>query len=112
MLDETGCDAVMIGRAVLGNPWIIKNCIDYLETGSYKSDISLNDKIEMLQKHLELLNETKNEKIALLEIRSHAIWYLKGVTGGAKVKNDICSAKSVSEILRILNEFKEEYNGK
>lgn len=112
MLDETGCDAVMIGRAVLGNPWIIKNCIDYLETGSYESDISLNDKIEMLQKHLELLNETKNEKIALLEIRSHAIWYLKGVTGGAKVKNDICSAKSVSEILRILNEFKEEYNGK
>lgn len=112
MLDETGCDAVMIGRAVLGNPWIIKNCVDYLENGYYESEVSLKEKVEMLKKHLKLLSECKNEKIALLEIRNHAIWYLKGVMGGAKVKKDICSTKSISEIFKILDNFMEVYNGK
>ena len=110
MLDETGCDAVMIGRGVLGNPWLIKDSIDYLEKGCYESNITLNDKIEMLKKHFELLIEDKNEKTALLEIRSHAMWYLKGVKGGAKIKNLICSSKSVEEIFKILDEFKGDYD--
>ena len=108
MLKDTGCDAVMIGRGVLGNPWLIKNCVDYLEKGSYESNISLEEKINMLKKHFEMLLEDKNEKVALLEIRSHAIYYLKGVNGAAKVKNKICTAKSVKEIFDILEEFKGE----
>lgn len=102
MLDETGCDAVMIGRGVLGNPWLIKQCVDYLDTGKYINNISLKDKIDMLRKHFELLIKDKNEKVALLEIRSHALWYLKGVKGGARAKNEICSAKSVDEVFRVL----------
>lgn len=51
MLDETGCDAVMIGRGVLGNPWLIKNTISYLETNFYNSDISIDDKIAMILHH-------------------------------------------------------------
>lgn len=105
MLDETGCDAVMIGRGVLGNPWLIRNCVDYLETGSYENNITLKDKIEMLKRHFELLISDKNERVALLEIRSHALWYLKGVIGGAKVKNMICSAKSSEEVFSILEEL-------
>ena len=62
----------------------------------------------MLKKHFEMLLEDKNEKVALLEIRSHAIYYLKGVNGAAKVKNKICTAKSVKEIFDILEEFKGE----
>ena len=105
MLDETGCDAVMIGRGVLGNPWLIKNIVEYLEKGSYEGNVTLKDKIEMLKYHFELLNKYKNEKVALLEIRSHALWYLKGISGGAKTKNMICSAKSSKQVFDILEEL-------
>ena len=105
MLDETGCDAVMIGRGVLGNPWLIKNTVEYLEKGSYEDNVTLKDKIEMLKYHFELLNKYKNEKVALLEIRSHALWYLKGISGGTKTKNMICSAKSSKEVFDILEEL-------
>lgn len=112
MLDETGCDAVMIGRGVLGNPWLIKQCVDYLETGKYEDNISLKDKINMLKRHFSLLVNDKNEKVALLEIRSHALWYLKGIPGGAKVKNMICSAKSVNEVFEILRGLIENESDK
>ena len=105
MLDETNCDAVMIGRAVLGNPWIIKNIIDYLETGKYNKEITLNDKILMLKKHFSLLINEKTEKQAMLEIRSHALWYLKGESNVNVIKNKICNAKSSEEIFNILGEL-------
>lgn len=105
MLDETGCDAVMIGRGVLGNPWLIKQTVEYLANGSYEKNVTLKDKIDMLKKHLELLVKDKNERVALLEIRSHAIWYLKGMNGSAKIKNKICLSKSIEEIFKILEEF-------
>ena len=108
MLEETGCDAVMIGRGVLGNPWLIKNTVDYLETGKYDIEVNLEEKIDMLKKHLEFLLVDKCEKVALLEIRSYAIWYLKGVTGAARIKNLICGAKNIDEIFHILEEFKGE----
>ena len=106
MLAETGCDAVMIGRGVLGNPWLIKNTIDYLETGSYEDNITIDMRIDMLKKHFESLLMDKNEKVALLEIRTHAMWYLKGLPGGANARNLICSSKSVDEIFKILNDYK------
>ena len=112
MLDETGCDAVMIGRGVLGNPWLIRDSIDFLENGCYNNKLNLDEKINMLKKHLKYLTEDKCEKVALLEIRNHAIWYLKGISGAAKVKNDICQAKSIEEIFDILNEFKGDKDGK
>ena len=109
MLDETGCDAVMIGRGVLGNPWLIKDCVDYLEKGIEPKKVTPLEKLEMLKRHYELLIQDKGEKLAMLEIRSHAIWYLKGMKGGAKVKNDICSAKCSDDIFRIIGEFLESY---
>ena len=110
MLDETGCDAVMIGRGVLGNPWLIKNTVDYLSTGIYDNNITLEDKIDMLKKHFKLLIKDKSEKVALLEIRSHALWYLKGVKGGAKAKNMICNAKSSEEVFNILGDINNGSN--
>ena len=108
MLDETGCDAIMIGRGVLGNPWLIKECIDYLEKGITPKEVTIDEKINMIKRHLELLKETKNEKLALLEIRSHATWYLKGIPNSSEVRNNICKAKSTQEIVDILDNFKEE----
>ena len=112
MLDETNCDAIMIGRGVLGNPWLIRNTIDYLETGVYHSNITFDDKISMILHHLDYLSHLKNEHIATLEIRNHIGWYLKGVPGGTVVKNKIYQTSHIRDIISMLNGFKEELDGK
>lgn len=105
MLEETGCDAVMIGRGALGNPWIFREIEEYMKTGTVKTHPTFKDKLEMIKKHYELLLEDKNEKLALLEIRTHAIWYLKGMPNSAEIKNSICSSKSSKEIFSILEKY-------
>jgi len=107
MLDETGCDAVMIGRGVLGNPWLIKECAEYLESGKEPEEVTAQEKILMLKRHYSLLVENTSEKQALLEIRSHALWYIKGLPGSAKIKNEICTSKSSEELFKILDEYLE-----
>ncbi|HPZ23425.1 MAG TPA: tRNA dihydrouridine synthase DusB [Bacilli bacterium] len=110
MIDETKCDAVMIGRGVLGNPWLIKECVDYLQDGTLPREITPQEKIEMLKKHFHLLVQDKDEKIALLEIRSHALWYIKGLPGSASIKNKICSSHSANELFDILEDYLQELN--
>ena len=106
MLEETNCDAIMIGRGCLGNPWIIKECVDYLENGIEPKKITKDEKLNMIDKHFEYLLNTKPEKVAVLEMRSHIAWYLKGIEGAARVKDDIFKTKDINEIKRILKEFK------
>jgi len=108
MLDETGCDAIMIGRAILGNPWLIKECVDYLNDGTLPQPVSIEERINMIKRHFELLKTTKCEKVALLEIRSHAIWYMKGLNSAKAIKQKICSAKTSDEIFQILDEYLKE----
>ena len=105
MLDETGCDAVMIGRGVLGNPWLIRDCVNYLEKGEEPIYVSPKEKIEMLKRHFDMLVKDKNEKSALLEIRTHALWYIKGLPGSATIKNQICSTKTKEEMFDILDNY-------
>ena len=110
MLDTTGCDAVMIGRGVLGNPWLIKECVDYLEKGiepdpNYPSE---DERIEMLKHHFDLLAQDKDEKTAILEIRTHALSYIKGLSGNAAVKNAICQTKTKNEMFDILENYIDE----
>ena len=108
MIDETGCDAVMIGRGVLGNPWLIKNTVDYLDNKSYNSTVSLQEKVDMILKHLTYLEAIKSEKVASLEIRNHIGWYLKGAKNGNVIKNKIYQTSNIHDIICILKEFKEE----
>lgn len=105
MIEETGCDAIMIGRGVLGNPWLIKECVDYLEKEIEPITISAKEKITMLKKHFSYLIEDKCEKAALLEIRSHALWYVKGLKSSAKIKNQICGCTSDVEMFKILDDY-------
>lgn len=105
MLDETGCDAVMIGRGVLGNPWLIKECVDYLEKGIEPEEVSPKEKISMLKRHFDLLVQDKSEKQAILEIRTHALWYIKGLKGSATIKNQICQTKTKEEMFSILDNY-------
>ena len=110
MLDETSCDAVMIGRGILGNPWLIKNAINLLE-GKEIEEVSPLDRVDMCLKHLENLKEVKNEKTACLEIRNHIGWYFKGIKDANVVKNKIYQTSNIHDIIVILNEFKEGLNG-
>lgn len=105
MILETGCDAVMIGRGVLGNPWLIRDCVEYLELGSVPKPVSNQEKIEMMKRHFELLKQDKNEKVALLEIRSNILFYLKGMPGNKEMKTRICEAKSEENIYSLLNQY-------
>ena len=111
MLDETGCTAVMIARGVLGNPWLIKNTILYLD-GKDTEEVSIQDKIAMCRKHLNYLKELKSDKIACLEIRNHISWYFKGVNGASILKNRVFQCKNVEEIQNLLNQFEEEFDGR
>lgn len=108
MIDETGCDAVMIGRGLLGNPWLIKETISYLKDGTILPKPTLEEKKEIIKKHINYLKETKCEKVTLLEIRSHIGWYFKGNKNSKKIKEDVCKAKSVEEIIKIINNYKED----
>ena len=108
MLDETNCDFIMIGRACLGNPWIIKQTVEYLEKGILPREITLKEKIDMIKYHLDLLIKTKPMKVALLEIRSHAAWYLKGINGAKELKQQIFKTKTKEELVQLLDNFLEE----
>lgn len=107
MLEYTGCDAVMIGRAAIGNPWIFKECKEYLENKVVIPRPTSSEIIEMIQEHYKLLKEDKNEKLALLEIRTHALAYLKGLPEAKHYKDLICKTKTEEEFLNILTQYKE-----
>lgn len=107
MLEETGCDAVMIGRATLGNPWFIKECIEYVENDKRINKPTNIERINMIETHYNLLKKHTNEKIALLEIRTHALWYLKSIPNTKEIKNELVKTKSEKEFLEILNKIKK-----
>lgn len=106
MLDETGCDAVMIGRATLGNPWLVKQIVEYLNTGEYKKDISIDDKIDYTIDHMHRLIALKGLKPAVLEMRSHAAWYIKGMKGSTRVKREISQVHTEEELVSLLEEYR------
>ena len=108
MLDETGVDAVMIGRATLGNPWFIKECVSYVEDGEVIPLPSISDKLDMIKKHYLLLKKYNNEKVALLEIRMHALWYIKGIPGVKKYKSMITNCFSESEFFEVIDSIRRD----
>ena len=108
MLDETNCDAVMIGRGVLGNPWLIRDTVAYLENKTLPKEVTPKEKIEMCLKHLKYLSDLKNEKTALLEIRNHVAWYLKGLPKSNEIKNKIYQTSKIDDIISILKDYGKE----
>ena len=105
MIDETNCNAVMIGRGLLGNPWLIKDTINYLESGKEPEYVSAVEKINMIKKHLDYLIKLKPEKVAVLEMRSHVSWYMKGIPNAAKIRTKLNSTTTKQELYQILDDF-------
>lgn len=112
MLDTTGCDAVMIGRGVLGNPWLAKQTAEYLETGNYEKNITYKEKFEYIIEHMNRLVELKGEKNALLEMRSHAAWYVKGLKGATYVKREVATVSTKEQLIKIFEEYENYLNEK
>ena len=106
MLEETKCDAVMIGRGLLGNPWLIRECIDYLENKEIK-EVTILDRLNMIIKHLNYLLEFKDEKIAILEMRTQIGYYLKGIS--KEYKQKFMKIKNKEEFIKLVGEVKDEY---
>ncbi|MCB5239518.1 MAG: tRNA dihydrouridine synthase DusB [Niallia nealsonii] len=103
MLDETGCEGVMIGRAALGNPWMIYSTVKYLETGELVSDPSIREKMDVCILHLDRLISLKGEYVAVREMRKHAAWYLKGIKGNAKTRNEVNECETREQLVTLLN---------
>lgn len=102
MLEETGCDGVMIGRAALGNPWMIYRTVKYLESGELMGEPTVREKIDVCILHLDRLIALKGEYVAVREMRKHAAWYLKGIRGNAKVRNGINECNTRTDLVTLL----------
>ena len=105
MLEETGCDAVMIGRATLGNPYLVKQCVEYLETGELLPPQEIHERFEKCLEQARMLLELKGEKVAMSQMRSHALWYVKGIPGNHRVKDILCKLTTYEELETTLREY-------
>ncbi|TDQ34200.1 tRNA dihydrouridine synthase DusB [Aureibacillus halotolerans] len=110
LLDTTGADGVMIGRAALGNPWMIYRTVKYLETGEIVGEPSPQEKIDVCMLHMDRLIALKNEDIAVKEMRKHAAWYLKGLKGNAQARKLINHCETRDHIADVLNEFIQQFD--
>jgi len=98
MFDETGVDAIMIGRGFLGHPWLALQIIDYLEKGSYQSDIPLSERFSLMHRHATLLENLKGDMIAVLELRSQLTYYVKDLPHAADFRRGLMGLKTVQEM--------------
>ena len=104
MKEQTGCDGVMIGRGIIGNPFLIQECKDALEGGHH--EFSIEDRIQICMQHARDLSYYKGEKVAIHQMRGLASWYLKGLPNCHVFKNMCSSMNSLQDLENILNEYK------
>ena len=98
MLNQTNCDAIMIGRGAQGNPWIFKRINHYMQTGEILPEPTLEEKINTAKKHLKLAVEEHGEYVAVREMRKHIAWYLKGLRNSARVRDEINKIESYEDL--------------
>ncbi|MDE7056654.1 MAG: tRNA-dihydrouridine synthase, partial [Lactobacillus sp.] len=108
-LDEIGSTAVMVGRAALGNPWILKDMVHYLETGEKLRPQTVRERVETAEHQLDGLVELKGEKIAVPEFRQQAAYYLKGIPRSARTRAKINEVWTRQEVYDLLDSFVEDY---
>lgn len=105
LLEHTGCDGVMIGRGALGNPWMLYRTIQYLTNGELLPDPMPREKMLVATLHLDRLIDLKGEAVAVREMRKHLAWYLKGLPGGARVKDVIMEETGRDRMVDILERY-------
>lgn len=107
MIDETNCDAIMVGRGILGNPWLISNIVKILNNELNFFEPTPLDRINMVKRHAFMLSEELDEKIAILEMRKFAAWYMKGMKNSSEARNSINKVISAKELNETLDKYIE-----
>lgn len=105
MLEETNCDAVMIGRAALGNPWLIRDCVNYLEDGTLPKEVTIEERMGMLKRHVSLLVENKGEDVAIPKMRTHAAYYVKKLPRTIELKQQIFKMNTKEDLFNLLDNY-------
>lgn len=103
MMDETGCDAVMVARGAKGNPWIFKRINHYLDTGEVLPGPTIEEIKAMILRHGRMLAEYKGENTAMREMRGHMAWYTKGMPHSAAMRNEINQVETLQELIMLLD---------
>lgn len=98
MLDETGCDFLMVGRGALGKPWIFENINSYLENGTMPDDPDIAERMRVMIEHIELICRYKGERVGMREARKHAAWYIKGIRGAAAFRQEVGMLSDMAEL--------------
>ena len=98
MLDKTGCDFLMVGRGALGNPWIFQCINAYLNNETDFTEPTLEEKMDVMLRHIGTLCDYKGVRIGMREARKHAAWYIKGIRGAASFRQEIGSLSTMDEI--------------
>lgn len=106
MLEETGCDAVMVGRAALGNPWLIKRMVEYVEYGNLLEEPSADEKLDQCLIHAKRLVDVEGEKSAIRQMRGHAPWYIKGLKSSAVIKNRLSKINTYDELKQVIEGYR------
>ncbi len=99
MLEQTGCDGLMIGRGAQGNPWIFREILHFLETGELMAPASKEEKAAVIRRHIELQMQYKGEFTGVREMRKHLAWYSAGLPGSAKFRNEVNLMETKEELL-------------
>ena len=108
LFETTGCDAIMIGRASLGDPWVFNRISRYLDTGVVLPEPTRARRLDGAMQHAQLLKELLGEKRAAKEMRGHLVYYIKGMPGAPALRNRLMTTRSVEEIGEVLDEARSE----
>ena len=107
MMETTNCDGVMIGRGALGNPWLIKDCVDYFNGREINEAVNYLEVFHYIRKHYQKLAELKSKHTANLEMRSHISWYISGLPYNTKIKSLVNKSQSETELLKLLDNYED-----
>lgn len=112
MLEETGCDGIMIGRGAQGNPWIFSRILHYMNTGETLPAPSKEQVCEMILRHARMLLDYKGEYTGIREMRKHVAWYTAGFPHSAKLRSRVNEVQSMEELERILEELEGTFQNR
>jgi tRNA-dihydrouridine synthase B len=109
MIEETGCDLVMVGRAALGNPFIFSEINEALNAKckmqNAKFGVSWRERLEVIVQHIEMAVADKGQPRGIREMRKHLGWYIKGIPGAAALRQELMVAESMEEVMRLLEKL-------
>lgn len=103
MLEQTGCDAVMIGRGAQGNPWIFREVTHYLKTGQLLEAPTIAERLSVIERHFDDLVAFKGEYVGIREMRKHAAWYTHGLPHAAELRKRFNQAETKADFLQVMD---------